>query len=159
MSIIAKSWLRAAAVVVSVFALVLLLGFGFFFQQSRASIGSAKTWVDATLPLIASSWNPDDLRAASSPRLIEQNKDAERVLIAINDKLGPLTQYKGSEFRGRTFERQGKSMTGFLIFRVDIACEDGDAKLDVAVTWLEGGWRLTQFFIHELKPSHNTNAP
>lgn len=159
MSFLAKSWLRAAALVVSVLALVALLTAGFLFQQSRASIGSAKAWVDATIPLIAESWSPDELRAASSPRLLEQNKDAEKVLIAINDRLGPLKQYKGSQFRGRTFERQGKTRTGFLIFRVEIVCEDGDAKLDVAVTWLEGGWRLTQFFIHELKPRHNNPTP
>ena len=142
---------KPLGITVGTIALLSLLYFLLIFQTRQQKVLEAKAFVDYAIPEIAKTWNPDELRRFSSAELISKNKELEETLVAINDKLGTLKRYGGSSVKGTATDKSGKYTRTFIVFEVTVECEDGTAQLDTAVTWQEGGWRLTNFFVKDAR--------
>lgn len=132
-------------------SLLALLYFLLIYQTRQQRLVEARQFVDRAIPEIAATWSPEELRRFSSGALIAKNKQMEQVLVTINDLLGPMKTYGGSRVKGTATERDGRLTRSFIVFEVKLECEDGPAELDVAVTWEEGGWRLSNFFVRDAK--------
>lgn len=126
----------------------LVSGFYILIYQPRTQkIVDATKFLDRAIPAISQDWSFAQLRSFSSPKLISLNPDADKMLIEINDKLGPMTKYLGCKYDRAGVDPSGDRPMTFLHFTSEVECEDGVAYLDLATTFEEGNWRLARFFV------------
>ncbi|MDA8163772.1 MAG: hypothetical protein M0017_01880 [Desulfobacteraceae bacterium] len=108
----------------------------------------SKSYVDANLPPIVGTWNPEELIKRSSPEFLQVTPPdkIEKLFGILSQRLGPLKEYRGS--RGRSKELMigaEEVITGD--YKAEASFANGPAQIDCRVIKHDGQWQILEFWV------------
>ena len=117
---------------------------------------SSKTYVDQVVPIIVSTWSPEEVLKRASPQFRQAVNDEQlKELLLKLSKLGHLDKYEGSKGDSNvSFTTQaGKVVSATYVANAKF--ENGDAQINIRIIQLGGQWQLLSFYVNSpifLKP-------
>ena len=128
-----------------------IVGFiGYAAYQGRGLDASSKTYIEANVPPIISTWSKDELLKRSSPQLlkiINEKPEQLDLLFKKLSNLGALRNFydvKGDSNVSYTTQN-GKATTASYIAKAKY--ENGEVQLSIRLIQISGQWLLLYFYV------------
>ena len=134
------------AILVGVVALI-----GYAAYSGPKLDASSKAYVDQVVPIIVSTWSPEEVLKRASPQFRQAVNDEQlKELLVKLSKLGRLERYEGSKGDSNvSFTSQaGKVISATYVANAKF--ENGDAQINIRIIQLGGQWRLLSFYVNSL---------
>jgi hypothetical protein len=143
-----KTVLKALGVLLVLVA-VLIGGAATFFVRMGPKIDAdSKAYVDATIPILVSDWNPKELTSRSSRELLAVANEAKLTdVYADFRKLGELKQYRGSKGEASLWFNMPTSVVTTAAYVATADFENGQAKIKMSLVWRDGRWQISELRI------------
>jgi hypothetical protein len=126
-----------------------VIGFGILSYFGSGLDKESKMFVDQKIPIIASSWNPQELVNVASPELLQvaPADKIEALFGVFSQRLGPMQGYKGSRGEAKLFfGPQGKTTTAEYV--ADAEFEKGTATVIMRTILRNGQWQVLEFRVN-----------
>ena len=134
-----KKVFKGVAAVAVAFAVCVVAGCG---AGNSAIEREAQAYADRVLPQICGSWSSMEIMLQASPEFFASvpGKQLEQAFSLFKDKLGTLTQYRGSV--GKLELRQEKVVTAIVKARG--AFQKAEGEMTVRVIKRDGVWKIIE---------------
>jgi hypothetical protein len=136
-------------------ALIIVLGFacfiGYAAYQGRALDASSKTYVEANVPTILSTWSKAELVNRSSPQLlkiINENAGQIDLLFQKCSRLGAMQSFGDVKGNSRVFYSATGDKTITATYTSKAKFKNGDAVITVNLILISGQWQFLLFNVN-----------
>ena len=137
---------------------LIIAAFVFTFAKSGPVLKEAKTYIDLSIPAIATTWDGAELFSRAAPELVVELKDgALETLMADGSRLlGEMTSYAGAECSNYHFS--ATTQNGSL---AQVTCtahaihQRAEADYSVTIIKRDEEWRVLKFHLKTIEGKHN----